>query len=132
MVISEKEKQLQRWLEDNTEIGLAILFGSYAKGTQTSQSDLDLAIQLVSGSSITADQKLDFIEQIGSLLLVNVDLIDLKDVGQPLLSQIMKYGKLLKGDQLQYTELAIKNVNTGQDFLPYIKRMMAERRQRCL
>ena len=132
MVISEKEKQLQRWLEDNTEIGLAILFGSYAKGTQTYQSDLDLAILLVSGSSITAGQKLDFIEQIGSLLLVNVDLIDLKDVGQPLLSQIMKYGKLLKGDQLQYTELAIKNVNTGQDFLPYIKRMMAERRQRCL
>ena len=44
MVLSEKEKQLQRWLENNTEIGLAILFGSYAKGTQTSQSDLDLAI----------------------------------------------------------------------------------------
>ena len=132
MVLSEKEKQLQMWLRDNTEIGLAILFGSYAKGTQTSQSDLDLAIQLVSGSSITADQKLDYIEQIGSLLLVNIDLIDLKEVGQPLLSQIMKYGKMLKGDQLQYTELAIKNVNTGQDFLPYIKRMMAERRQRCL
>ena len=132
MVISEKEKQLQIWLEDKTEIGLAILFGSYAKGMQTSQSDLDLAILLVSGSSITAGQKLDFIEQIGSLLLVNVDLIDLKDVGQPLLSQIMRYGKLLKGDQLQYIELAIKNVNTGQDFLPYIKRMMAERRQRCL
>lgn len=120
------------WLEDNTEISLAILFGSYAKGSQTSQSDLDLAIQLVSGANLTADQKLGFIEQIGSLLLINIDLIDLKEVGQPLLSQIMKYGKLLKGDQLQYSELAIKNVNTGQDFLPYIKRMMAERRQRCL
>ena len=132
MVLSEKKKQLQMWLEDNNEIGLAILFGSYAKGTQTSHSDLDLAIQLVSGSSLTAFQKLDFIEQIGSLLLINIDLIDLNVVGQPLLSQIMKYGKLLKGDQLQYTELAIKNVNTGQDFLPYIKRMMAERRQRCL
>ena len=132
MVISEKEKRLQMWLEDNAEIGLAILFGSYAKGSQTSQSDLDLAIQLVSGANLTADQKLGFIEQIGSLLLINIDLIDLKEVGQPLLSQIMKYGKLLKGDQLQYSELAIKNVNTGQDFLPYIKRMMAERRQRCL
>ena len=132
MVLSDKKKQLQMWLEDNNEVGLAILFGSYAKGTQTSHSDLDLAIQLVSGSSLTAIQKLDFIEQIGSLLLINIDLIDLNVVGQPLLSQIMKYGKLLKGDQLQYAELAIKNVNTGQDFLPYIKRMMAERRQRCL
>lgn len=130
--ISEKEKQLQLWLDNNDDIGLAILFGSYAKGSQTSCSDLDLAIQLISGSSITAFQKLEYIEQVGCLLLINIDLIDLNVVGQPLLSQIMKYGKLLKGDQLQYTELAIKNVNTGQDFLPYIKRMMEERRQRCL
>jgi predicted nucleotidyltransferase len=132
MVLSEKEKQLQLWLDNNNEIDIAILFGSYAKGTQSPQSDLDLAIQLVSGLNIIASKKLDYIEQIGSILLINIDLIDLRTVGQPLLSQIMKYGKLLKGNQLQYAELAIKNVNTGQDFLPYIKRMMAERRQRCL
>jgi len=72
-----------------------------------------LAIQLVSATNITAHQKLDYNEQIGSLLLIN---IDLNTVGQPLLSQIKKYGKLLKGEQLQYAELAIKNVNTGQDF----------------
>ncbi len=132
MALFEKEKQIQMWLKHNDEIMLAILFGSYAKGTQTSNSDLDLAIKLVSGSSITASKKLDYIEQIGKLLLINIDLIDLSVVGQPLLSQIMKYGKLLKGDQLHYAELAIKNVNTGQDFLPYIKRMMSERRQRCL
>jgi predicted nucleotidyltransferase len=132
MVLSEKEKQLQLWLDNNNEIDIAILFGSYAKGTQSPQSDLDLAIQLVSGLNIIASKKLDYIEQIGSILLINIDLIDIPTVGQPLLSQIMKYGKLLKGNQLQYAELAIKNVNTGQDFLPYIKRMMAERRQRCL
>lgn len=132
MVLSEKEKQLQLWLDNNNEIDIAILFGSYAKGTQSPQSDLDLAIQLVSGLNIIASKKLDYIEQIGSILLINIDLIDIRTVGQPLLSQIMKYGKLLKGNQLQYAELAIKNVNTGQDFLPYIKRMMAERRQRCL
>jgi len=90
---------------------------------------LFLAIQLVSATNIMAHQKLDYNEQIGSLLLIN---IDLNTVRQPLLSEIMKYGKLLKGEQLQYAELAIKNVNTGQDFLPYIKRMMAERRQRHL
>ena len=128
----EKVKKLQVWLQQHNEIRLAILFGSYAKGSQTSQSDLDLAIHLESDSNITAHQKLDYIQQLGSLLLINIDLIDLSKVGQPLLSQIMKYGKLLKGEQLPYAELAIKNVNTAQDFLPYIKRMMAERRQRCL
>ena len=64
--------------------------------------------------------------------MVNIDLIDLKTVGQPLLSQIMKYGKLLKGDTNAYAEIAIRNINTAQDFLPYIKRMMAERRLRYL
>ena len=132
MILSEKEKQLKIWLENNDDIVFAILFGSYANGTQTAHSDVDLAIQLASRSSITASKKLDFIEQLGRLLSTNIDLIDLNTVGQPLLSQIMKYGRMLKGDQLQYAELAIKNVNTGQDFLPYIKRMMKERRERCL
>lgn len=132
MTVSKYETTLKLWLENNNQIEVALLFGSYATGTQTSASDLDLAIQLPSRSTMTAHQKLDFIGQLGSLLLINIDLVDLNTVGQPLLSQIMKYGKMLKGDQLQYAELAIKNVNTGQDFLPYIKRMLAERRERCL
>jgi predicted nucleotidyltransferase len=132
MIQSEKVEKVEKWLEQNNEIELAILFGSYAKGSQTSKSDLDLAIQLVSGSSISAKKKLHFIEQLANLLLVNVDLVDLQRTGQPLLSQIMKYGKRLKGGQTQYAELAIKNINTSQDFLPYIKRMMSERRIRCL
>lgn len=132
MIQSEKIKQVQVWLQHNNKIELAILFGSYAKGTQTSHSDLDLAVQLVSGFSINAQQKLDYIVQLGNLLSINIDLIDLNTVGQPLLSQIMKYGKQLKGDRTQYAEIAIKNINTTQDFLPCIQRMMAERRMYCL
>ncbi len=91
-----------------------------------------MAIQLASRACITPSQKLNFINQLGEIVLAPVDLIDLNSVEQPLLSQIMKYGVLLKGDQLKYAELAIKNVNTAQDFIPYIKRMMAERREHCL
>lgn len=132
IIQSEKVKQLQMWLEKNEKIELAILFGSYAKGTQTSQSDLDLAIQLVLGENINAKIKLDYIQNIGELLGAAIDLVDLKTVGQPLLSQVLKYGKLLKGGQTQYAELAIKNINTVQDFLPYIDRIMSDRRMRCL
>ncbi len=46
MIESEKIKQLQVWLQHNNEIELAILFGSYAKGTQASRSDLDLAMNI--------------------------------------------------------------------------------------
>jgi len=56
-----KIKNLQTWLEDNDTIEVAILFGSYAKETQTIHSDLDLAITLTSRRSLTAKQKIDYI-----------------------------------------------------------------------
>jgi len=129
MKSTDKEKQLATWLIEHPEIEMAILFGSYSKGTETVHSDIDLAIQLSSGKTMQADEKLNYLTQLGELLETDIDLIDLKKAGQPLLSQIIKYGKRLKGQQAQYIELAIKNINTTQDFMPYIERMMSERRK---
>ncbi len=125
-------EKLKIWLKNNDIIEVAILFGSYAKETQTIHSDLDLAITLTSKCRLTAKQKINYIVQLSDILSVSVDLIDLKQAGQPLLSQIIKYGKQLKGNRTQYAEIAIKNINTNQDFTPYIKRMLAERRTRLL
>lgn len=127
-----KIKPLELWLNQHNEFDLAILFGSFATGKEHAKSDLDLAIQTVSRDGLIAKQKMAYIEQLNELLGVEVDLIDLRKVGQPLLSQIMKYGRQLKGDKNQYAELAIKNVNTAQDFMPYIKRMLSERRANIL
>ena len=132
MMMLEKIEKLKTWLKNNDTIEVAILFGSYAKETQTIHSDLDLAITLTSKRSLTAKQKINYIIQLSNTLSVSVDLIDLKNAGQPLLSQIIKYGKQLKGNRTQYAEIAIKNINTNQDFTPYIKRMLAERRTRLL
>ncbi len=125
-------EKLKIWLKNDDIIEVAIIFGSYAKETQTIHSDLDLAITLTSKRSLTAKQKIDYIVQLSDAFSVSVDLIDLKNAGQPLLSQIIKYGKQLKGNRTQYAEIAIKNINTNQDFTPYIKRMLAERRTRLL
>ena len=128
----DKVQQLQNWLKQQSEVDVAILFGSYATGSFSAKSDIDVALQLASGLPLTAQQKLDYIGQLGKALLLDIDLIDLALVGQPLLSQIIKYGKMLKGSRTQYAELAIKNINTTQDFMPYIERMMSERRARLL
>lgn len=125
-------QQLLDWLKTEQKIELAILFGSYAKGTENSQSDVDLGIQLISGKAMTANEKLNYLSTLQELLKTNVDLIDLKTVGQPLLSEIMKHGKLLKGSATQYADLALKNINTSQDFMPAIDSMMAARRKRWL
>ncbi|MDP1615554.1 MAG: nucleotidyltransferase domain-containing protein [Methylococcales bacterium] len=130
--LNRQRKKLASWLIEHTEIETAILFGSYAKGTENIHSDIDLAIQLASGKTIQTEEKLDYLAQLGKLLENDIDLIDLRKAGQPLLSQVIKYGKCLKGQESQYIELVIKNINTTQDFMPYIERMMTTRRKRWL
>jgi len=123
-------ENIKIFIQNDPDIRQALLFGSYARGEQTKKSDIDIAIQLV--KPMVPAQKLYYFEKIQECTGADVDLVDLLKVGQPLLSQIMKYGKRLKGSSLQYAELAIKNVNTAQDFLPGIKRLMKERRERLL
>lgn len=132
MNVVDKKAILASWLAEQTEIELAILFGSYAKGVETQRSDIDFAISLMNKKELSAQLKLEYVVQLAALLKTDIDLIDLKKVGQPLLSQIMKYGLCLKGSHTQYAELAIKNINTTEDFIPYIDRMMLERRERWL
>ena len=77
------------WLTQQPTIQLAILFGSFAKGTYTKNSDIDLAIEL--DSPLTTDTKLSILQSLGEITDKKNDLIDLKTVGEPLLSQIIKH-----------------------------------------
>lgn len=123
-------QDLTQFLDNDEKIIQAILFGSYAKGTQTANSDIDLAIQLT--GPLSSQQKMDYLEKIQEQTGVVVDLVDLFSAGQPLLSQIVKYGRRLKGSSTEYAELIVKHVNTSQDFLPAVRFIMKERRERLL
>ncbi len=127
---SNSLEKLKIFFEKDQNIHQVILFGSYARGEQTAESDMDIAIQLA--EPMEPKQKLYYLKKIYGYTGIDIDLVDLLRVGQPLLSQIMKYGKRLKGSSIQYAELAIKNVNTAQDFLPAIRSLMDERRERLL
>ncbi len=124
------EQIIHKWIAGQPSINLAILFGSFANGTHTASSDIDLAIQL--DRPMTAENKLYFLQSLGELFDKNIDLIDLNTVGEPLLNQIIRYGRLLKGDKQDHIDLKIKNVNMMQDFTPYIERTLKERRDRLL
>jgi len=124
------EKQLKQWLSNQPSINFAILFGSFAKQTNRANSDIDLAIEL--NEQLSPETKLDLLQSLSELTDKNIDLVDLKTVGEPLLNQIIQYGKLLKGTKLNLIDLSIKNVNMMQDFTPYIKRTLKEKRRRWL
>jgi len=122
--------RLQAFLNKDPDIELAILFGSMASGNFTFNSDLDLSIQ--QHNPLTSAQKNELIEKITLITGRSVDLIDLHTVGEPLLGQILKHGKRLKGSNTLYAELGLKHVYAMADFVPYIERTLKERRNRWL
>ena len=121
---------LRTYLERDGEIELAILFGSMATGSYTEKSDIDLAVK--KQRPISAQQKIKLIEQIALLTGRAVDLVDLSTVGEPLLGQVLKYGKRLLGSDTAYAEIGLKHVYAQADFVPYIQRTLEERRQKWL
>jgi len=126
----KKIRQLERVLEQDSEIRLAVLFGSYAKKTARPESDIDLAIKL--DTPLTENKKMQLVQLMAQIFGRAVDLVDLRNVGVPLLGQIIKYGKLIKGTKQDITEQALRNVYANEDFLPYVKRALQVRRERWI
>src|SRR3989338_6147305 len=105
MEITESQKELVRAIGEKLNLKLILVYGSYAKGTQTKLSDLDIAVM--------GKKPLDFndhIELYGEFSAVfgdikrdlDVQLLDRKD---PLfLYQVAKNSQLLYGNTLDYNE----------------------------
>lgn len=108
-------------------IELVILFGSLASGSETPESDIDLAID--AGHRLTADEKTDLIRAIAEATGRAVDLIDLRSAGEPLLGQILKHGSRILGSDEHYARLLYKHLVEQADFLPYRDRILEERRR---
>ena len=128
--LSPEIEALSAYLKQDGDIELAILFGSMATDSYTAKSDVDLAIK--KNRPLTAQQKKELIERVALITGRAVDLVDLSTVGEPLLGQIIKYGKRLLGSDSAYAELGLKHVYAQADFVPYIKRMLKDRRQEWL
>ncbi|MCQ4323084.1 nucleotidyltransferase domain-containing protein [Pseudomonas stutzeri] len=107
---------------------MAYVFGSVAAGTAHSDSDLDLAV--LCDAAMTADQQIQLISDIAEATGRAVDLIDLATVGEPLLGQILRYGNRIIGGPELHAQLVSKHILNNEDFMPYVERMLAERRQR--
>ncbi len=124
------KKCTRQWLSLHGSIRFAILFGSFAKQTDTQQSDIDIAIEM--DKPLNAEKKLILLQTFAEITDRRIDLVDLKTVGEPLLNQIVQHGIMLKGTKANMIQLSIKNVNMMQDFTPYLKRTLAARRERLL
>lgn len=112
-------------LEKHPEINTAYVFGSVAKGTAKPDSDLDIAVQ--SEKVLTTKQHISLVEDLALATGRPIDLIDLKKAGEPLLGEILQ-GMRLVGSDANHAELIKRHLFDSADFLPYVERMLAERR----
>lgn len=126
-MMDELERQLREVLEQHGGIRLALLFGSVAKGTAGFESDLDIAVD--TGCPLDVDEKIALIEELAMLTGRPIDLIDLTTVGEPLLGQILAGNKRIIGDNTQYANLTLKHIYNMEDFVPYQRRILEERRR---
>lgn len=123
----ELANTLRHALAEHGGVRLAILFGSLATGRASAHSDLDLAVQ--TDTPLSAADKIALIEQLAEVTGRPVDLIDLSQAGEPLLGQILQHGIRLLGSDEAYAALITRHLFDAADFLPYHRRILAERRQ---
>ncbi|HEB80779.1 MAG TPA: nucleotidyltransferase domain-containing protein [Chromatiales bacterium] len=109
------------------EIRLAMLFGSLAADRARHDSDLDLAV--AAEQPLTAAERVGLIAELAEAIGRPVDLIDLHVVGEPLLGQILKRGRRILGSNGAYAELIKRHLFEEADFMPYRRRILAERRR---
>jgi predicted nucleotidyltransferase len=125
--MSETVTKIKQILASQQDIRLAIVFGSLATGTERFDSDVDVAVD--AGMRLSASMKMDLIAELALATGRPVDLIDLRSEGEPLLGQILQHGKRIQGDDSRYAELISQHLFDQADFVPYLNRILAERRQ---
>lgn len=123
------DKQLQALLAP-WQPRLVILFGSLAKGTATANSDLDIAIKL--HRPMSAQRRMELMEQLATAIGRPVDLIDLHEVGEPLLGQILAHGRRLVGARTEWAALMSQHLANKEDFVPLQQEILRRRREAWL
>jgi len=127
-------ESITKVLETERDILFAYLFGSYAKGTQNEQSDIDIAVYL-SDEKILEKQPL-----YPSRLAIRIEnVLDKKKVDVRILNgstlrfknQVLMHGKLLLStDEKKRIEFETSSLAQYFDFKPHIDRYDAARRVR--
>jgi predicted nucleotidyltransferase len=117
--------KLITFFEQQSAVTIALLFGSVASGSNRPESDIDIAV--LAKTEISSPFKKSLIEQISLITGTAVDIVDLRNAGQPLLGQIICNAKRLKGSSSDLAALYSRNAIDAADFMPYVSRTLKER-----
>lgn len=117
---------LEEFLDSKPDIHTAILFGSYARGSVHSESDLDFAI--AKAKPLSSEEKLNLIYDLMIFLPeMKIDLVDLHSTEGLIDVEIFTKGQILKKD----TEFWIHKLHDmdyyQRYYLPYLESNLIKR-----
>lgn len=105
-------------LKRNSDIRLALLFGSAAAGTMNSASDIDIAIALHSGI-MSVETKIDLSVELEKRLSKTVDIIDLLSAEGLILCEAVS-GEVLIEEETLRSSLSIKAMDFRENLFPAV------------
>ena len=117
---------IENALSDFPELKQIALFGSLARQQAGFDSDVDVGVE--AARSLSVEQRMAMIEALALALGRPVDLVDLREAGQPILDQIVTTGVRIKGTDTDWGRLIYRNIMDNEDFVPLQKRILKARR----
>ncbi len=118
-------QEAQNYFQKDDRILLAILYGSYARGTVRKDSDIDIAIH--AEKVLNATELMDLHSDLVKILGVEVDLIQLQNAKGLILKEIVKHGLRLKHHSSIFAYYNLQVIYFTEDYLPALRRMQDAR-----
>lgn len=120
--------QLQDYFSQKDEIDTVLLFGSFAKGTFNTHSDIDIAIH--SNNPLNYEKLAKIQTDLALICKREIDLADLSKAEGIFLYQIMTTGIKIKISKTIFVRYLVKALCFKEDFLPTIKYMNSQKIKR--
>lgn len=120
------KEDLSVFLSQEQGMGMAVLYGSFAKGLERPDSDVDIAVW--KDEPLDPEALLDLADRIRQLLRREVDLVDLSKAHGALLTEILTGGTIiLLRDPLIYERLIKRMWYEREDDGRFIEKILQER-----
>ncbi len=114
--LEESFRKIKKFLEKDSNILFAIVFGSAVEGKLTKESDIDVAIYVK--NPLSAHELLSLIDKLSTLVGREIHLIVLNEASPLLRHQVMKNRKeLFIKDFLTYSKFREKTIDDYQEYL---------------
>jgi predicted nucleotidyltransferase len=128
--ISKELDPIIKYLEKNSLLRCALIYGSFSKNTQSQDSDIDIAV--AASSRMTTEQSSQIAQDLLGLTNRNIDLVDLHKVHPPLSNEIFKNPIWIKRDRDVLFRILRRTIYEAEDFLPLKIAMQKKRLKRLI